>query len=244
MGFYESISAYYDAIFPVDPQTVNFLSAWAEPGPRVLDIACGTGGHALALAARGFDVSGIDLDRAMIAEARRKAARDSRLKAAFEVLDMQRVRQRFEPGFRLVYCIGNSLVHLEDEERIGALLRDCHALLEPGGALVVQIIHYDRILAQGLTELPTLHAANLEFERRYDYEPGSAVVQFRTELRVREAGMERRIENCVPLWILKREALERLALQAGFRELRLYGGFDGRALEPQSLPLILSGLRG
>src|SRR5690242_4255297 len=50
----------------------------AEPiatsrAPSVLDAGCGTGRVAIELAARGFDVLGVDLDPAMLDEARRKA---------------------------------------------------------------------------------------------------------------------------------------------------------------------------
>ncbi|MGH3995293.1 MAG: class I SAM-dependent methyltransferase, partial [Pseudonocardiaceae bacterium] len=33
------------------------------PGRRVLDVGCGTGRHAVALAQRGFDVVGVDVSR-------------------------------------------------------------------------------------------------------------------------------------------------------------------------------------
>jgi len=53
MDFYESVSAYYDLIFPVDPQTTAFLSSRVGPHSLILDIACGTGGYSLALAEQG-----------------------------------------------------------------------------------------------------------------------------------------------------------------------------------------------
>jgi glycine/sarcosine N-methyltransferase len=243
VGFYESISAWYDFIFPVDAQTVRFLAERARPGTRVLDLACGTGGHSLALAEQGFQLLGVDLDEAMIREAERKA--HGALAAQFQVMDMLEIGRRLEPGFSLVFCIGNSIVHLEGEGRIARVLAAAHGLLEKGGALVVQIIHYDRILAEGITALPTLRdeARGLEFARYYDYDPAGRVVQFRTVLTVREGGGVRRIENSVPLWILRREALERLCRQAGFGSLDWFGGFDGRPLSPDSLPLILAGRR-
>jgi SAM-dependent methyltransferase len=243
VGFYDSISAWYDFIFPVDPQTVRFLAVRARPGSRVLDLACGTGGHALALAEQGFRLVGVDLDEAMIREAELKAGGAAGVE--FRVMDMLEIGRRLEPGFSLVFCIGNSIVHLEDEGRIARVLAAAHGLLEPGGALVVQIIHYDRILAEGITALPTLRdeARGLEFVRNYDYDPASRRAQFRTVLSVRDGGGVRRIDNSVPLWILHREALERLALQAGFGNLACFGGFDGRPLSPESLPLILEGRR-
>ncbi len=46
----------------------------AEPGGRVLDVGCGTGGVAIACAARGADVVGIDINNGMLEVARAKAA--------------------------------------------------------------------------------------------------------------------------------------------------------------------------
>ncbi len=42
-------------------------------GARILDVACGTGRHAIELARRGYEVIGIDLSEGMLAEARRRA---------------------------------------------------------------------------------------------------------------------------------------------------------------------------
>jgi glycine/sarcosine N-methyltransferase len=152
-----------------------------------------------------------------------------------------------DPGFDLVFCIGNSLVHLESDEQIGRLLEDCRSLLRPEGALVVQIINYDRILAEGLTGLPTLRvrddAATLEFLRNYELDPAGRVVIFRTELRAGRGADQRVIRNQIPLRIVTREQLTRLVRAAGFQSLELFGGFDGGPLGPESLPLILSARR-
>jgi SAM-dependent methyltransferase len=49
-------------------------------GARILDVPCGYGRHSAALARRGFRVVGIDLSRAMIAEARRRWTERPRLR--------------------------------------------------------------------------------------------------------------------------------------------------------------------
>jgi SAM-dependent methyltransferase len=250
MGFYESISPWYDHIFPVDPQAVRFLAARARPGARLLDLACGTGGQALALARLGFAVTGVDLDQAMIRLARAKAraegggaggSKGAGPGVEFRAMDMREAGRVLPAGFGLVYCIGNSLVHLENEQAIGALLASCRRLLEPGGGLVVQILNYDRILARHLVELPTLVSEDppLAFERRYDYAEGDRRVRFRTRLRVGGPGEERTVDNTVPLWILGWQALERLVRDAAFDELQVFGGFGGEPLGPDSLPLVL-----
>jgi SAM-dependent methyltransferase len=242
MDFYQSISAYYDRIFPIDPQVTSFLGSRVKPGSRVLDIACGTGGYSIALAEQGHRVTGVDLDGAMIRAAGEKV-RDPKGAPDFRVMDMLSMSATLDPGFDLAFCIGNSLVHLETDEQIRRLLADCRGLLEPEGVLVVQIINYDRILARGLTSLPTLRDDDLEFLRYYDLDSSGRVVNFRTELRVGGDEDRRVIRNKIPLRIVTKEQLTQLVRAAGFRSLELFGGFDGRPVSLESLPLILSARR-
>ena len=58
----------------------------SEPGRefRVLDVACGTGMHAVALAQRGYSVVGADLSAGMIERARANAAAEE-VNVRFEV---------------------------------------------------------------------------------------------------------------------------------------------------------------
>ena len=54
--------------------TMEFLAeAGVAPGMRVLEVGCGAGRTACALAAMGCDVTGVDRSEAMLANARRRA---------------------------------------------------------------------------------------------------------------------------------------------------------------------------
>ena len=65
-----------------------------QPGAKILDVGCGRGRHAIAMAQRGYKLTGIDLSEKSIAAARERA-RAENLDICFEVMDM-----------RVPYCSG------------------------------------------------------------------------------------------------------------------------------------------
>ena len=79
---------FYDALAPMFDVMTDWDARLASEGPflksileeagakRVLDAACGSGGHALWLARQGYEVTGADVSPVMIALARQKAAAD------------------------------------------------------------------------------------------------------------------------------------------------------------------------
>lgn len=107
----------------------------------VLDAACGSGGHALALAERGYDVVGTDISPAMIGLARAKAAAIDNV--SFYVAELGDLSSRFSP-FDVVLCLGNSLPHLLTEADLIRAVADLAACLRPGGLLILHNLNYDR----------------------------------------------------------------------------------------------------
>ncbi|HEU5309725.1 MAG TPA: class I SAM-dependent methyltransferase [Acidimicrobiia bacterium] len=117
-------------------QEVDFLveALALSPRMRVLDVGCGPGRHALALARRGYDVVGVDHSAEFVRLARDAAAADG-LTVAFEQLD---VRDLDRPGeFDATICLcqgGFGLLGGRDE---AAVFGRIAATLRPGGAIAV-----------------------------------------------------------------------------------------------------------
>jgi SAM-dependent methyltransferase len=159
--FYDALAPMFDVMTDWNARLAAegpFLKAMLEEAgaPSVLDAACGSGGHALALAQWGYEVAGADVSPVMVDMARRKAA-EAGLDAPFAVTDLAGLSElaagrtdddsalgvaRLAP-YDAVLCLGNSLPHLLTQADLIAALRGMAAALKPGGLLVLQNLNYD-----------------------------------------------------------------------------------------------------
>jgi demethylmenaquinone methyltransferase / 2-methoxy-6-polyprenyl-1,4-benzoquinol methylase len=98
-----------------------------RPGDRVLDGCCGTGDLAIAAAAAGADVVGLDFSPAMLARARRKAP-------ALEWIEGDLLELPFEDASFDAATVGFGVRNVADLQRGIAELR---RVLRPGGRLAV-----------------------------------------------------------------------------------------------------------
>jgi ubiquinone/menaquinone biosynthesis C-methylase UbiE len=117
-------------------QEVGFLvdALGLAPGRRVLDVGCGPGRHALALARRGIETVGVDLSEDFIALAR-DAATAEELPAQFEVGDVRDLGHEAEFDAVLCLCQGGfGLLGGRDEPQVFGRIA---AAVRPGGRLAL-----------------------------------------------------------------------------------------------------------
>jgi SAM-dependent methyltransferase len=114
---------------PIHDRVVAALAL--EPGTRVLDVACGTGGVALRAARAGADVVGIDISADQLAKARRAADAEG-LAVSFDEGDCQELPYADAEFDGVVSAFG--AIFAPDHERTAAeLARVCR----PAGRLAL-----------------------------------------------------------------------------------------------------------
>jgi SAM-dependent methyltransferase len=135
--------------------------------PALLDVCCGPGRHALPLAARGYQVTGVDRDTAMVAEAALTAKSiQGQGVARFVVGDMRELGA--VPGeFDAVTCLWHSFGYF-DAATNAAVLRGMRDKLRPGGKLILDIYHRDWAAGRQGTEVAERGGRRIVSTRRMD----------------------------------------------------------------------------
>lgn len=109
----------------------------------VLDLGCGTGGHALRLATRGYDVIGVDRSQEMLDRAETKS-RGLAAKASFQLGDIREVRLNRE--FDAVLLLFAVLGYQTDNVDALAAFRTARAHLRPGGLVIFDVWYGPAVL--------------------------------------------------------------------------------------------------
>ncbi|NPV87185.1 MAG: class I SAM-dependent methyltransferase [Anaerolineae bacterium] len=222
---------------------LQMLDVAPQGARRVLDAACGSGMHAIALARRGYMVCGADLSAAMIARARQNAAAqlpDPRA-VQFAVAGFGSLARAFAAmlPFDAVLCLGNSLPHALTPQALAETLADFAACLRPGGLLLVQNRNFDAVLAerQRWMEPQAYQEGDREwiYLRFYDFAESEPTIQFNIITLERQAnsGWQQRVST-TPLYPLRKDALEAALGAAGFGAARWYGSLNGAPFDAHS----------
>ena len=124
----------YDEIYATKPyaEEARFVHELAgAPGGKLLDVACGTGRHALAFADLGYDVTATDLNEELLAVGRASAGDRVRfVQGDMTDLDV--------PGgpFDLVTCLFDSIGYAQANDRVVAALRSLGRHAAEDGTIV------------------------------------------------------------------------------------------------------------
>jgi len=192
MDIYGDFANIYDSFIsaPYEDWARYIEKIWCAHGatPRsVLDLACGTGGLTHILAAKGYDMIGLDISAEMLAIARQKGDGDG------QILYLHQDMRNFElyGTVDAIVCVCDGINYLTDPTDLGRVFALARNYLNPGGLLVFDInseYKYENILADN-----TFAQAddNAVYIWENFYYPTERINQYDMTFFVKDEGVER-----------------------------------------------------
>jgi SAM-dependent methyltransferase len=197
---------------------------------RVLDLACGSGRHALAFAQRGYAVTGIDLNAQWIAAAQAAAAA---LDATFTVGDM---RQPVGGPYDLIASLFHSFGFFSDAEN-EAMLAGWSSRLRVGGWFALDVWNRDAMLLHWQPEHEWTPNDDLRVHEARAFDPLTGRITVRYTYRYASGAQH---EYIASFRVYPFTELRDLLRRAGLTVQHAYGSLigDPYALDTRRLVLI------
>jgi SAM-dependent methyltransferase len=230
----------YPFMFPekrvadADEQVAKALALTKPPGKSVLDLCCGPGRCSIALAKKGFRVTGVDKTTYLLNKARAKA-KAARVNIEWVREDM---RDFVRPAsFALVLSMFTSFGYFDDRQDDMTVLQNMFTSLQPGGACLIEVLGKERLAKILQPTISTvLPGGTLMVERHEIFDDWTRV---RNEWLLIRGGRAKSFNFHHTIYSGQelRDRMERV----GFVAVKLHGNLDGDAYGPNAERLVTIG---
>ena len=202
-------------------------------GGDVLDVPCGFGRHTVPLARAGYRAVGVDRSATLLEEARRRTGHERWPKLSrADYRELPFADASFDAALNLFTSLG----YLGDDADT-RVLAEIRRVLRPGGRLVIETAHRDRLVAHFQEQdWRLLGEGPLLLEQR-TFDPAEGIAQS-TQTLIDGAGARESRTFSVRTYTAT-ELLAMLA-RAGFEESRCYGDLDGSAFSTHTRLVIVA----
>jgi SAM-dependent methyltransferase len=195
---------------------------------RILDLGCGTGGHAVPLAERGYDVVGVDRSAAMLEHARARGST-----ARFERSDIASLHldETFDAALLMFAVLGYHLANVD----VQAALQAARRHLRPGAVLFFDVWYGPAVLMQRPGDrVKVIEAPDCQLIRmassELDIRRHACTVHYRL-WRVADGRRAQEVRESHAMRFFFPLELDMLLASAGFELVRL-GSFPSLDVEP------------
>jgi SAM-dependent methyltransferase len=190
------------------------------PGDRLLDAGCGLGRFTAALLELGIDAVDVDISSEAIAEAERRYPGPS-----YHVLDLLEPLPSELGSFDALVSLCSSFGYGVTEAEDRAMLRAFHRALKPGGRMAMELSDLERSRYRLKTDEGVVERETNGVKETLDVDFSTGMLEVLYELDG-ETMLSR-------IRMYEAEDLERMAAEAGFREIERYGDFKESPKRPE-----------
>lgn len=232
MTFYKALAPYYNQLFPANDKQLHFITSYFPTGSEILDVGAGTGNVAYALAEAGYQVTAAEPEPML-----RQAMMDKLDGAHLQLHIIDDSMQQLGLSSMMydgIYCIGNTLVHLDNIQEVKQFLKDACKKLRHNGTLLIQIVNYEKVLTLNNFTFPLIEKEQFTFERHYNLVDGK--VMFTATLTAKDQAAT----NTIPLLPLTAQQLLPLLEQCGFHNIEQYADFKKQPYTAEAPAFIIA----
>jgi SAM-dependent methyltransferase len=209
-----------ERIANADEQIAKVLALTRPAGKSVLDLCCGPGRCSIALAKKGFSVTGVDRTKYLLDKARAKA-----IDAGAQIEWVQKDMRDFvrADSFALVLSMFTSFGYFDDQREDMIVLENMLASLQAGGACLIEVLGKEYLAKIFQSTTSTLLSDGAMVVQRHEiFDDWTRV---RNEwLIIRNSRVKRfKFHHTIYSGLELRERMER----AGFVAVALHGNLDG-----------------
>ncbi len=229
------LASLYDFLNPWTHQDDFYVARARELGGPVLDVGCGTGLLAVAIAQTGLEVVGVEPAPGMIGVARSRTGseRVEWVQSSGEDFELDR-------RFRLVYMTGHAFQAVPTDDEATALLANVARHLEPDGRFIFETRNpLDRAWERWAG--PRAEVATEKHGRMFeDYEIDDSEGPDRISMthHIHLVNRDEELVGHSRLRFPSRELVEAQFVEAGLELVEWYGDWDGSPLVDDSVEMI------
>ena len=231
-------SPLYDALYADRDReeaetTVSLLTNYI-PQPQfysLLDLGCGRGRHAITLAEKGYEVTGVDLSPKSI-QAARESANERQLKnVTFHIGDM---REPLQAEFDGVLNLFTSFGYFEDDRENLNVIKNMASMTRTGGRVIIDFLNADKV-THSLKPEEQGEVNGAQFSIRRFIEDGTIV----KEITFNKIGNQRCVKFEERVKAYRLEWFEQAFAENGVSLLHVFGTYTGEPFDPQNSPRLL-----
>jgi ubiquinone/menaquinone biosynthesis C-methylase UbiE len=132
---YKKFAKYYDLCYSEKDYTKetnflqNLIKKYKIKCKKILEVGCGTGGHAIHLKKKGFDIIGVDLNKEMLEVAKKKSKSIKFLQGDMRNFDLNK-------EFDIVLCLFSTIHYNQNLKELEKTLKNFYGHLKKGGLLI------------------------------------------------------------------------------------------------------------